>query len=605
MDIKDIHEKVFQFLLTKRDTDPSLRYSLRYQDDEKMKKGYWFHGTETSLYITFWDEWGNNSEVRQKNPVIFFSINQDGSTKLEIDERRKNVRSSIWEFLAPALALTSNSEKTKWWKEYPKNMSYIESLGYFIYKERPYINSYLELKGYVTDYPTFAEGKFLRNLNKIVSIREGFKQIEFDAFLKQKLIVNCLQLSYINVFESLNISFDKQVTCFVGGNGSGKTTILRAIALGLVGSKGFKADELNLLAIKETKKNKRFHEKGVIDVFYTYEGQNLNNSIEFKSDKEQAEAYLLEDKGFTLRDETEDKRLKTLIIGFSQQVQSDKETKTNGGFNPKISDIEALIFNKVDNRYKEFIKWLSDLITANAKEDREHNKKIVDSVFNIINDITGDSIALTSDTDTYVKTNRNPNGIPMDLLSQGYRNVLAWLGFFMKRMVEYQESLPMEIPNFTELPAICLIDEIDTYLHPDWQYTILSGLVNHFPNVQFFITSHSPFVLTSVESDKISIFELTTEQGQVFAREKEVNLYGADANRATESISTERKSNIQEAFENLDEAIENNNLEEAQNILDSKDLTEIDPHLDLGILRAKRLIRTKQLLKKAKEEAAK
>jgi hypothetical protein len=37
----------------------------------------------------------------------------------------------------------------------------------------------------------------------------------------------------------------------------------------------------------------------------------------------------------------------------------------------------------------------------------------------------------------------------------------------------------------------------------------------------------------------------------------------------------------------------------------SKDLTEIDPHLDLGILRAKRLIRTKQLLKKAKEEGAK
>ncbi len=601
MKIEDIHKEVFKFLLKKRETDSSLRYNLRFKNGEKMQNRYWFHGeTDKNLYITFWDAW---TDVF---PTIMFVINVNGESKLQIDERRMEGQIDLWDNgLSSTLGLTKISTSDKKGITYAKSYSsnnYLENLNSFIQKERPFINSYLELKGRSEDYPPFPEGKFLRNLSKIESIRKGIKQTEFDIFLKQKATVSSLQLAHINAFESINLSFDKQVTCFIGGNGSGKTTLLRGIALGLVGSKGFAADELNLLAIRETRKVKRFHQKGVIDVSYTFNGQNFHNSVEFKSDKEQSEVYLVTDIGQSLRDETEDKRLQTLIVGFSQQTQSDKDTKINGGFNPKISDVEALIFNKVDNRYNEFIRWLKGLITADAKADRDYNKQIVDSVFEIINRITGDTIELTSETDTYIKTNKNPNGIPMDLLSQGYRNVLAWLGFFMKRMVEYQESLPIDVPNFKQLPAICLIDEIDTYLHPDWQYAILSGLVEHFPNVQFFITSHSPFVLTSVPSEKIAIFELNTEGGKITIKEKTENLYGADANRATESISVDRIPKYKEAFDKLMNRIDNNQLEEAKGILAGLINAKIDEHLDLDIIRAKRMIKTKELLNQNKSQ---
>jgi predicted ATP-binding protein involved in virulence len=59
------------------------------------------------------------------------------------------------------------------------------------------------------------------------------------------------------------------------------------------------------------------------------------------------------------------------------------------------------------------------------------------------------------------------------------------------------------VDDFTKLPAVCLIDEIDTYLHPKWQYSILDALVKAFPNVQFIVTTHSPYVVGSIPNDKI------------------------------------------------------------------------------------------------------
>ena len=626
MAIEEIHEEVFLFLLKKRETDPSLRYNLRYQNDEAMKRGHWFHGeTDRLLFVTFWDA------TTVMFPTILFFISEEGKSELWIDERRKDGQLDLWKDMAAALGL--RKVNSKWTKSYPNNKNYLENLDDFIKKERPYINSFLELKGRIEDYPPFPEGKFLRNLAKVETIRRNkLESIEnsktnnqfaqFDVFVKEKLTINCLQFTNINAFKSLNINFDKRVTCFLGGNGSGKTTILRGIVLGLVGSQGFKASDLNLLSIKEAKGSSiKLQKEGFIDVLFTYKNESLKNTIEFQTDKEAVEASFKADNGYSLRDDKDDKYLKTLIVGFSQQTQSDKHSDTNGGFSPKLSDVKALISNNVDNRYEEFRKWLEDLIRADAKEDREHNKAIIDDVFDIINSaISGHKsfddnekdesnifrIELTSESDTYVKTVANPNGIPMRLLSQGYRNVLAWLGFFMKRMVEYRDSLPFDVPSFTKLPAICLIDEIDTYLHPDWQYTILSGLVEHFPNVQFFITSHSPFVLTSVPSETIAIFELTIEDGQVFCREKEdINLFGADANRATGTISSERKTDFQVAFDILDSKIENNELEEAKILLATDNyLSKMDSQNDAHILKAERMIRTKELLKKAIEEGA-
>jgi predicted ATP-binding protein involved in virulence len=174
----------------------------------------------------------------------------------------------------------------------------------------------------------------------------------------------------------------------------------------------------------------------------------------------------------------------------------------------------------------------------------------------------------------------------------------------MKRLWEYGQTLPMidsESVDFKDLPAICLIDEIDTYLHPDWQYSILKGLIDSFPNVQFIITSHSPFVLTSVPHDKLTIYDLHTEGGEIVVREIEENLHGADANRASEIISSKRSAKFDDRFDKLQNDIDNNNLDEAKaNLKDLIEVEKVDENLDLDIIRSKRLIRTKELLNKTK-----
>lgn len=47
--------------------------------------------------------------------------------------------------------------------------------------------------------------------------------------------------------------------------------------------------------------------------------------------------------------------------------------------------------------------------------------------------------------------------------------------------------------------GIVLIDEIETHLHVKLQKHILPFLISYFPNIQFIVTTHSPFILTSVE----------------------------------------------------------------------------------------------------------
>ncbi len=51
-----------------------------------------------------------------------------------------------------------------------------------------------------------------------------------------------------------------------------------------------------------------------------------------------------------------------------------------------------------------------------------------------------------------------------------------------------------------DLQGIVLIDEIETHLHINLQKKIMPFLTKIFPNIQFIVTTHSPFVLSSEEN---------------------------------------------------------------------------------------------------------
>jgi predicted ATP-binding protein involved in virulence len=52
-------------------------------------------------------------------------------------------------------------------------------------------------------------------------------------------------------------------------------------------------------------------------------------------------------------------------------------------------------------------------------------------------------------------------------------------------------------------PGLILIDELDTHLHPIWQRRVVGDLKDTFPAMQFVCTSHSPFVIQSLQPGEL------------------------------------------------------------------------------------------------------
>ncbi|MBW6528533.1 AAA family ATPase [Sphingomonas sp. RHCKR7] len=80
--------------------------------------------------------------------------------------------------------------------------------------------------------------------------------------------------------------------------------------------------------------------------------------------------------------------------------------------------------------------------------------------------------------------------VPLSGLSLGYRVMVSWIIDLAWRLHRLR---PDDRSPFDE-HAIVIVDEVDLHLHPRWQRRIRERLLEHFPNVQFIVTAHSPIV---------------------------------------------------------------------------------------------------------------
>jgi predicted ATP-binding protein involved in virulence len=79
----------------------------------------------------------------------------------------------------------------------------------------------------------------------------------------------------------------------------------------------------------------------------------------------------------------------------------------------------------------------------------------------------------------------------IEQLSDGYKIVLAMVADIAARMAEANPDRA----DILSTPGLVLIDEVDLHLHPLWQRTIIRQLVRTFPNVQFVVSTHSPIIV--------------------------------------------------------------------------------------------------------------
>ncbi|MBF0370129.1 MAG: ATP-binding protein [Magnetococcales bacterium] len=90
------------------------------------------------------------------------------------------------------------------------------------------------------------------------------------------------------------------------------------------------------------------------------------------------------------------------------------------------------------------------------------------------------------------------NGCQIDMndLSDGFRSILSMTFELIRQLAAtYREDRLFNEDNTQILaPGVVFIDEVDAHLHPRWQRDIGPWLTKLFPNIQFFVTTHSPLV---------------------------------------------------------------------------------------------------------------
>jgi predicted ATP-binding protein involved in virulence len=385
-----------------------------------------------------------------------------------------------------------------------------------------------------------------------------------------------LRLANIGHFENISLDLSKQVTVLIGENGSGKSTILRAIALGITGTDFFDLDKdlqrtkneifNGFLKINDYKKGvPNYSQEGSIILFVNDKDLTLKLSpskliatkVEIEELKENRETIL-----------HESTYLKTLVLGFSQSeaktVGKDFEIK---GTKPNVLDLFPLISNAGKDGMNDLVEWIYYYV-----HDRE-NTEPVDKLFAIFSKIVSDNSNNETVTlkrpyktegvigspsgkkDIIVCTPDMPDGINLSLVSQGYKNIFRWVSGILMGVYNYQQNFFLE-KTLAEISGIVLIDEIDTYLHPKWQVNILRVLTEEFPKLQFIVTTHSELVLSNLHKESIYMID----KNAVY--QPYIDTLGMDSTSVLRiTASPYRMPAIQDLINEIKNLIEENNLE--------------------------------------------
>lgn len=107
--------------------------------------------------------------------------------------------------------------------------------------------------------------------------------------------------------------------------------------------------------------------------------------------------------------------------------------------------------------------------------------------------------------------------VPAVALAHGYQSTIAWIADLVGHIVrEAQKTAGSKRAiDCKTFRGLVLIDEIDLYLHPTWQAKLIPALRENFPHVQFIATTHSPVVLATLVPDEIVRLQVDPGTGSV------------------------------------------------------------------------------------------
>jgi hypothetical protein len=181
------------------------------------------------------------------------------------------------------------------------------------------------------------------------------------------------------------------------------------------------------------------------------------------------------------------------------------------------------------------LEWLRQLKFKALEAQSDYSVKFtIDEIFKFVNqnEFLPGGVKLSEVNSEGVKF-ITLEGVEVNVLdmSDGFRSVLS-LTFELLRLIS--QNRPEVQIFFTRVQGdivvptrgVVLIDEVDAHLHPTWQRKIGPWFTKHFPNMQFIVTTHSPFVCQASEHG--TIFVLDGEGGGRFleGQERDRIIYG-------------------------------------------------------------------------------
>lgn len=305
------------------------------------------------------------------------------------------------------------------------------------------------------------------------------KDSEFYVSILKNVYLDKVVLKNFKCFSDITINFADPIIAidsepwlvFLGENGVGKSSLLKAIALALMGKKYLKT-----LAIKVEDILKYGETSGFIQVYgkgndEVYEVTFNENDAELHANIDYPPAFLIAYGATRLLP----------IDALQPEKDHPNYLKAKNLFNPSISltDAKSWLLNTEDNTFIHISRTLRSLLLLN---DDDRILKSEDKKEILIR---------------FAQTNETIN---INHLSDGYKSIFALA-------IDIIFTLSKEHTAFQLAEAIVLIDEIGTHLHPRWKMEVVERLRKAFPKIQFIVTTHEPLCLKGLRGKEVTVLK--------------------------------------------------------------------------------------------------
>jgi hypothetical protein len=330
------------------------------------------------------------------------------------------------------------------------------------------------------------------------------------------MYVSRVTLQNIRGFESLDFDLGRPDgtyagwTVFTGDNGSGKSALLKAIALGLAGRDTARALQPGLQGwIRKDAK--------------PYQGSIQLEIAPHPEDDSFVEGGRTPKSTFSARLELQngerDARLEP-ANAHKTPVRSIWAADASGwfscgygpfrrvfGHSPEAARLMAVpatarfvtMFEESAS-LAEVDQWMRNLKHKEFEGKSDEKKQLALLLEVLCDDLMPNQITVDRvDSDGLWLKDRNGVQLSWRDMSDGYRSAVALLAdilrhliaaYGMKGLFDHGPGNKVRILR----SGVVLIDEVDAHLHPEWQRELGFWLVRHFPNLQFLVTSHSPLI---------------------------------------------------------------------------------------------------------------